>query len=100
MSIEYLGTPESPILPPVVATLFDRLIQDAELRSVRRTESELGAIANDDQVNVAETMTVSITPEEVYLAFHVATRDQRLRVLQVISRLLQDHGVACHLEEQ
>ncbi len=100
MSIEYLGTPKPPLNLATIAKLLDQLAHASGLRTVRKTDLELGLANIITGKTTHETTTISLATDEVYLGFHSEVRDERERILAMIHKLLREQGIGCDLEEQ
>jgi len=99
MSIEFKSTLASSSGPLDIGEILDRLSQLNEFRCVRRNESELGLVNSARNQSKPETITVSLTNETAYVAFHSATGQERDFILTTLQELLLASGIESTFEE-
>lgn len=101
MSIEYTGTLSPPLVKHQIAELLDRVAALDGWVVLRRTDQTLGLglQKSDNDAEVSEIVSISLTADEVYVGFHAGHRHHRESVLQALIAHLTTVGAVCHLEE-
>lgn len=100
MSIEYAGTPNPSLSDDQVKSVISGVLGIEGFVVVRQTEEEVGFGLLENVNSKEETITIAVRPNQVYVGFHACHRTQRERILELVSTLLNNEGVACELDEE
>jgi hypothetical protein len=98
MSIEYFGAPTPILANNDVESLLQVIGKDLQMTVVRQSQFEVGLAFCPDENQ--EAVTIVVKPEQVYVGFHNATRDQRATVLTKLQMFLESSGRECSFEEE
>lgn len=101
MSIEFAAAAEMKLVDESVVRI-KRYIQDhSNYRVVRDSPLEFGVapIASEGTARILETITLSMRPTQVYVAFHAATRPERESFIHCVVNALAQAGIVCEFEE-
>jgi hypothetical protein len=99
MSIEYMGTPLPSLNKRALGEVMSSISRYGWGRVVRQTDSELGLAGVNSDPNSMETTSIRLSVDNIYIAFHAATRSQRDQLLAFIRNCLLELGIQCDLEE-
>jgi hypothetical protein len=101
MSLEYQGTPSPPLTKHQITELLDRLATLEGWVVLRRTDEAigLGLQQNGNDAEISELVSISLTADQVYVAFHAGHHHHRESVLQAVNDHLTISGATCHLQE-
>ena len=101
MSLEYQGTPSPPLQKLQITELLDRLAVLDGWVVLRRTDEAigLGLPPSGNHADVSELVSIFLTADQVYVAFHAGYRWHRESVLQAVNDQLTRSGATCHLQE-
>jgi hypothetical protein len=101
MSLEYQGTPSPPLTNHQITVLLDRLAVLDRWFVLRRTDQAigLGLLQNGNDAETSELVSISLTADQVYVAFHAGHQHHRESVLQAVNDHLTISGATCHLQD-
>lgn len=101
MSLEYHGTPSPPLTKYQIKELLDRLAILDGWVVLRRTDHAigLGLQQSSNDAELSELVSIFLTADQVYVAFHAGHRWQRESVLQAVNDHLTISGATCDLQE-
>ena len=101
MSLEYQGTPSPPLTKHQITELLDCLAVLEGWVVLRRTDEAigLGLQQSGHDAEVSELVSIFLTADQVYVAFHAGHRWHSECVLQVVNNHLTIPGATCHLQE-
>jgi len=101
MSIEFAGTPQPPLTQTTAESVLAHLLGTFPCTLVRESENGYGLQFRgpDQRVEWPEDLALSLDANQVYVAFHSATKGERESFLVAIQDALHAHGIVCSLEE-
>lgn len=102
MSYEYFGTPTpTPSLTvESIQQTVDAVIEVNGISLVRREEPEYGISFTENKNPEDETATITLQPDQIYVAFHACHVHQIEKVLQHLESTLKLLGYECRFEEE
>jgi hypothetical protein len=101
MSIEILATLDAGLSDDAIARIKRHIEDHSTYRVVRDNPPEygIGPISSQRMPRSLETITVSMQPHQVYVAFHASTRTEREAFICSIVDALAKEGIVCKFEE-
>lgn len=100
MSIEFRSRLDAPLSAEMVELIRDDLIRRSGYSLVRDAAKEIGLNSGShNMVSATEDVTLLFDPNEFYVAFHVASREQRNAFLLCCSDVFKQNDLRCNLEE-
>ena len=101
MSIEFSATLDAGFTDDAIARIKRYIMDRWAYRVVRDNPPEygIGPISSERMPRSLETITLSMQPHHVYVAFHTSTRTERETFLGSIVDALAEEGIVCKFEE-
>ncbi|QDU49582.1 hypothetical protein [Gimesia panareensis] len=100
MSIEYTGKLTPELSDEHVEMLIQKISEIQGLNVLVKTSDELRTGLVENMNPEQEAIKFIVKSDQVYVGFHVCNRNQRDRILELISLMIRDSGSECEFNEE